>query len=416
MKRAYRGKVEKETVGNVTVKIYSRARKTITGGRRIIYEVADYSHGIRRLRSFSDSKKAHKEAERIARQIATGDAEGAQMRGKDASAYGHALELLRPYGVPLLTAVSRFVESFKILEGDRIIEASKDFARRNPTKRKPRTVREVSDELIALKTKRGGSGRYIEDLRNRLDTFSKAFAVDVAHVTTGDVQGWLDRMKGSPRTVKNFRDTANTLFKFAESHSYIARGENPVTATQKPETRNGEPITIYTPAELQRLIVASPDWFRPVIALQAFAGLRSAEVARLDWGDVKIERGHIELGASKTKTATRRLVPIAPNLALWLKPHVKQSGKVFKHSRAYFHEVQRNLSVATATKKEKALEWKHNALRHSFISYRVADTSDVPKVALESGNSPAMIFAHYRELVTPADAKLWFAIIPEDKA
>ena len=87
----------------------------------------------------------------------------------------------------------------------------------------------------------------------------------------------------------------------------------------------------------------------------------------------------------------------------------------FKHSRAYFHEVQRDLSAATATKTEKVLEWKHNALRHSFISYRVADTSDVPKVALESGNSPAMIFAHYRELVTPADAKSWFAIVPEAK-
>jgi len=95
------------------------------------------------------------------------------MRGKDASAYGHALELLRPSGTPLLTAVSRYAEAFKILDGDRILEAAKDFARRNPTKRQPRTVRQVSDELIALKTKRGGSGRYIEDLRNRLDTFSK---------------------------------------------------------------------------------------------------------------------------------------------------------------------------------------------------------------------------------------------------
>lgn len=35
------------------------------------------------------------------------------------------------------------------------------------------------------------------------------------------------------------------------------------------------------------------------------------------------------------------------------------------------------------------------------------------QVALEAGNSPRMIFQHYRELVTPQDAKAWFAITPE---
>lgn len=40
------------------------------------------------------------------------------------------------------------------------------------------------------------------------------------------------------------------------------------------------------------------------------------------------------------------------------------------------------------TDKAKKVKWKKNALRHSFISYRVAETQDVPKVALEAGNSP----------------------------
>ena len=31
---------------------------------------------------------------------------------------------------------------------------------------------------------------------------------------------------------------------------------------------------------------------------------------------------------------------------------------------------------------------------------------------LEAGNSPQMIFKHYRELVRPADAKTWFALSP----
>ncbi len=42
----------------------------------------------------------------------------------------------------------------------------------------------------------------------------------------------------------------------------------------------------------------------------------------------------------------------------------------------------------------------------------MAETQNVAQVALEAGNSPQMIFKHYRELVRPADAKTWFALAP----
>ena len=56
--------------------------------------------------------------------------------------------------------------------------------------------------------------------------------------------------------------------------------------------------------------------------------------------------------------------------------------------------------------------WKHNALRHSFISYRLAAVPNTAQVALEAGNSPQMIFGHYRELVRAMDAEKWFAVTP----
>src|ERR1019366_861632 len=62
--------------------------------------------------------------------------------------------------------------------------------------------------------------------------------------------------------------------------------------------------------------------------------------------------------------------------------------------------------------KNTGINWKRNALRHSDISYRVAETSDVAKVSLEAGNSPQIIFQHYRELVTPEAGIEWFGILP----
>jgi len=58
------------------------------------------------------------------------------------------------------------------------------------------------------------------------------------------------------------------------------------------------------------------------------------------------------------------------------------------------------------------MKWPQNALRHSDISYRVAEIQNVAQVALEAGNSPAITFKHYRELVTREDAEKWFNILP----
>jgi hypothetical protein len=66
--------------------------------------------------------------------------------------------------------------------------------------------------------------------------------------------------------------------------------------------------------------------------------------------------------------------------------------------------------------KASGIKWKDNAPRHSFCSYRLAQIQDAAKVSLEAGNSPQMIFRHYRELVKPSDALKWFAVKPEAPA
>jgi hypothetical protein len=50
------------------------------------------------------------------------------------------------------------------------------------------------------------------------------------------------------------------------------------------------------------------------------------------------------------------------------------------------------------------------------VSYRLAVLQDDAKVALEAGNSAGTIHSNYKELVTPDEAKAWFAISPETPA
>ena len=128
---------------------------------------------------------------------------------------------------------------------------------------------------------------------------------------------------------------------------------------------------------------------------------------RLDWSDIERHPGFIEVAAHKAKTATRRIVPIPDNLARWLAMAPRNVQRVWPHSKDPFFK---GVRCAADTARVK---WKHNALRHSFISYRLAVVQDVNHVALEAGTSPQMIFRHYRELATPEQARTWFSISPD---
>jgi integrase len=398
------------TVGNVTVKIYNRTRPTVTGGKRTIWEVANYSGGKRRLQSFSDFPSAKAEAERIAGLISTGESNAANLSGTEAAEYGNAVAILRNAGIQssLQTVADRYARMVEIYGSEDIVRAVEIAKAHRPENITPRTLQEIATELVQLKENRQASDRYVGDLRARLNTIAEKFPMSADMVTTQDLQMWFDKMDAAPRTVRNFRSTASTLFKFAEARGYIAKGKNPVVGTEKIQSKNGKPIQIYSPEEIEKLLKIESVDMRVIIALQAFAGIRSQEILRLRWDDIKRERGHIELAADKAKTASRRIVPIQPNLAEWLKGTGKKKGLVFTPSNLTAFDRRMNTEAFTPA----GVMRKDNALRHSFISYRVAALQNVAQVALEAGNSPGMIFAHYRELVTPDDAKKWFSIVP----
>ncbi len=392
-------------VGSVSVRVYQRVRANGTPG----FELADYSTGTRRLRSFPTAEAALAEAQRIGRLMASGDAHAARLSGKDIASFGRALELLEPTGLSIELAAATVAEAFTLLDGNRILEAARFFRERNPDSLPQKTVSEVVAELITHRESRKASPRYLADLRARLGRFADAFQVQIASVTGADVQAWLDGLKAAPQTVRNFRTITGTLFMFAERRGYIPKGCNPVNDTEQPKA-NGGRVEIYSPQELAKLLhAASPD-FLPALAIGAFAGLRTAEIQRLQWRDMDLTAGYLTVQAENAKTRTRRIVPMLPALCAWLAPHARKTGPVWRGTPETFNDAQR------ATGDAAGVPWKANGLRHSFASYRLAATQNAAQVSLELGNSPAVVFAHYRELVKPADAEHWFSITPDQAA
>ena len=172
-----------------------------------------------------------------------------------------------------------------------------------------------------------------------------------------------------------------TFFGFCQARGWLSRHADLLSRIER-RSATGSAIEIFTPKELRALLAAAPPHLAACIALQAFAGVRTAELMRLAWHDLERRSGHIEITAKQAKTASRRLIPILPNLAAWLHaaPH-NGTERLWTRSANRYFEGQR-LAASKAD-----ICWKANALRHSFISYRMAQTRDIAAVALEAGNS-----------------------------
>ena len=408
--------------GHTVVKIYQTPSRNCEA-----FTVVHYLGDKRQRKSFADLGLAMTEAETIANKLSTGELDVLKLTNADRLAYVRAVEALKPTGQPLEVAAIHYAEAFKILEGDSIIEAARYFAKRHPSKMPKKTVPEVVQALLESKEQDGVSDVYMKDLKGRLGRFEQKFKGKISLVTGAEIEDFLRGLKSKPKSENevpktlsgksrnNYRRAIGTLFNFAEARGYLPKGLGEMDSVGLAKEDEGE-IEIFRPDELAKLLEAAEPALIPFLAIGAFAGLRHAELQRLDWSEVRLEDGFIEVKASKAKTASRRLVPIQDNLKRWLTTLRKAGGAICDYANMskqllwLSEAVDKKLKAADST---AGFVWKHNALRHSFISYRVAQTQNVAQVALEAGNSPRMVFSNYRELVRPADAAKWFGITPD---
>jgi len=440
--RPEKGPVEVVKQGSISVPIYATTNRIYrlnpASGRRELKSehpqfTLSYYEGSRRVkRKFADLESARSEAEFAAVKLANGEIEVLKLRGTDRADYVHAMRRLREWNpsAHLNISVIDYVGAMKRLPETTSLKEVVDFyLKRHPAGLPPKTVREVVDELMESKTKSGKSDVYLKDLRLRLGQCAATFNVRLSTISGKQIEDFLRAPRPARgkqgtsrilagRTQNNFRQLINTLFKFAIKRGYLPKDHDEMNAVERADEDNGD-IEIFTPVELRKLFGAcltpveergkmrDREAMVPYLAIAAFCGLRSAEIARLDWSEVHFTGAEhfIEVKASKAKTASRRTVPIPDNCASWLAPFAQESGPVCPFERP---DKQCFYYVGPAAK----VEWKHNGLRHSFISYRLAHIKNVHQVSLEAGNSPQMVFQHYRQLVSETQAMEWFGIVP----
>jgi integrase len=388
------------SVGSVKIPVYG-----LSSGR---WCLSYYQDGQRKRESRATREEATKRAEEVATAIHGQKAAGLTLTGADRDSYARSLEVLKPFAVTLHDAVEAYAKARNRLQKASLNEAVDFYLRHNPTNLPAKTVKEIGSELLEAKKRDRVSAAYLRDLNTRLPRIAAAFSGPIGQVTQSQIEDWLRSLPGSIRSRNNYRSLVVTLWRFARQRGYLLR-DRATEADQLSRAKdNGTEIEIFRPQDLAKVIAKADADLVPFLALGAFTGLRHAELLRLEWEDIRFEQGFVEVKARKAKTAQRRLVPIQPNLQAWLAPYHEKTGKVCPWIR-----IGRTASVLA---KSLGLTWPKNGLRHSYATYRLAQCQDAAKVALEMGNTPNMIFRHYRELVTPKEAAAWWSIIPTQAA
>jgi integrase len=302
----------------------------------------------------------------------------------------------------LHVAVEEHAQAVSKLGKATLREAVDFFLRHNRPDVPRMTLVEIAEQFATSRRQSGASDHYVSQCRKTVNDLAEAFrGQTLPDLKTVELDTWLGSLTLAAKTKNGMRIILVACGNWAEGRGYIVKGGSPFSAMIRyKETK--APVTIFTPENIASLLAKADNTLRPFLAIGAFAGLRMAELQRLDWSEIDLDRGFITVAASKAKTRQRRLVPISDNLKLWLTTCKQAIGPVCAHKRP-------QLAAAALC---DGFAWAKNGLRHSYISYRLAIVHDTARVALEAGNSPEVIFTSYRELVTPETAKAWFDAIP----
>jgi len=265
------------------------------------------------------------------------------------------------------------------------------------------TVLEVVNEMLNVKARNLISDNYLWQLRHCYTLFSRGRSRrPLGSIQVREMEQWLDSAEVSARTIRGRIQYIRALFKFAQRRGYVQH--NPALALELPREEPKEPgAGIHTPDQVKAVLaaaVAQDPGTAKALAIRYFAGLRSAELERLDVEkEINLERRRILITAAKSKTRRHRFVRIEDNLAAWLALDTDIPGDLEKRITLVWQKAE--------------VPWPRNVTRHSFCSYHLAQFQNAAKTALQAGHSEQMLFSKYHDLVTPEAAAEYWGIVPK---
>ncbi len=402
---------KKITVGSVTVRVYEVAHVSNSTGKA--YVLAYTTPTGRKTIKFADPLKAMDEARLQAGKLAAGKVEAADMTG------GEREELLaarKMAGNMAVLSALREWQDARALCGGELLAAARFYCEHTQnSKRKTILIKDAVRLFLKAKMDEGINTKasYDKVLPRLQDGILGDLPID--SIGKDQLNDWMRTaysVNGKPVNRVTFNTVKKrfvTLWKWARSEGYLPKLAQ--TAAQEIVSVKGSDeddeaigiMKVFGWRDALHLIKDEAPHLLANLVIGGFCGLRRCELMAQKWSDIDLVRGHLRVTKAKRRTPARRLVTLPKAAREWLRLCPKDNELIgpswgIDHVRARI--------------KAAGIDCPDNALRHSFITYLCAASGSVDKTAQAAGNSAKVVFAHYRELVTPQEGKAWASISP----
>jgi len=255
---------------------------------------------------------------------------------------------------------------------------------------KARLARLVREHVADMEAQ-GRAHSTVRNRRWRLETLvDEVGNRRIGHLTRGVITGWI--AAAGPRSRRDRHSAASAFCRWAWERGYLRT--NPMEGLRAPARPPTPAPNVMTAAEARTLLKTAMEEDPGMVlyfAVGLFGGLRPVrELAGLDWADVDMTEKRIYVPYGRAKTGRARIVPISRNLAAWLSrvPRSERHGRVSAFTRERFRRVV----------EASGLQWETNWMRHTRVSYRLAQTRNPVLVAAEGGHTQDVMHRHYANL------------------
>lgn len=252
----------------------------------------------------------------------------------------------------------------------------------------------------------GKSKSHADKIAATVKKLSSCIKGPIARVEPLTLDRWLKTLEGSETSRAMWFRYARMFFRWCYRMRFIDR--SPLDGVRPPRATPAR--NILTPAQMKALLKAPmPDDVMALVLLGAFAGLRTIEVARMNWEDVDFKSKQIHVRPEVSKQTTGMLERVVDMTEPLLKRREFFKGKkgvIVKGSLEALHEARRRVALGLGWE-----GWPDNALRHSFATYHLGRCGNAGMTAYQMGHtSPAMVQRVYAVPAVRADWKAFWRI------
>ncbi len=287
------------------------------------------------------------------------------------------------------------------------------------------TLEELGNEFIThqkMLNERGTVGAtYVKDCGHFVPKMVNYLGnPEVRAITTEDLDKFVNmrltmrRSNGelySPRSVINEVNFLSALFNYGIKKGHMIK--NPTLDVKMPDYK--AEVGISKPEDLETLLSHADHFMQCHIMFGAFGGLRTSEVMRMRWEDVRLDEGQFYIKGTKNSHA-ERWVKLTPPLMDFCKQLLESDNPPKGLVMGGMVAKTRNDKLMKL-KKASSVKIPRNALRHSFGSHHLVHYEKADTTATEMGHvGPQQTFRAYRKAVLKSQAAEFFAIRPEAKA